>query len=168
MQREPTAREQLATLLWGDRFDTQARQSLRQCLLSLRGELVGLKAQLFSTDAHEFAALAEKGADLERALVHYRGEFLAACVALGVDRSSIRYRSCRPDDASVRARLRELASVRRRFGYRRLYLLMSREGLMMNHKKFRLYREERLQVRRRGGSQTCSGCKGTNGNPAGR
>jgi DNA-binding SARP family transcriptional activator len=80
MQREPTAREQLATLLWGDRFDTQARQSLRQCLLSLRGELVGLKAQLFSTDAHEFAALAEKGADLERALVHYRGEFLAACV----------------------------------------------------------------------------------------
>jgi len=48
----------------------------------------------------------------------------------------------------VRARLRELAAVRRRFGYRRLLVLMRREGLTMNHKKFRrLYREERLQVR---------------------
>jgi len=70
---------------------------------------------------------------------------------LGVDRRSVRYRSSRPDDAAVRARLRELAAVRRRFGYRRLLVLMRREGLVMNHKKFRrLYREERLQVRRRG------------------
>jgi putative transposase len=59
----------------------------------------------------------------------------------------------RPADAAVRARLRELAAVRRRFGYRRLLVLMRREGLTMNHKKFRrLYRETRLQVRRRGGA----------------
>src|SRR3974390_1085807 len=75
-----------------------------------------------------------------------------ACIALGVDRSLVRYHSIRPDDEPVRARLRELAAVRRRFGYRRLHVLMRREGLIMNHKKFRrLYREERLQVRRRGG-----------------
>ena len=64
----------------------------------------------------------------------------------------MRYRSRRPDDAAVRARLRELAAVRRRFGYRRLHILLTREGIVMNHKKLRrLYREERLQVRRRGG-----------------
>ena len=56
--------------------------------------------------------------------------------------------SCqRSGDEAVRKRLRELAAVRRRFGYRRLLVLIHREGLVMNHKKFRLYREERLQVR---------------------
>src|SRR5207244_11407939 len=48
----------------------------------------------------------------------------------------------------------------RRFGYRRLHILMSREGLLMNHKKFRrLYREERLQVRRRGGRKRALGTR---------
>src|SRR6266704_71159 len=83
-----------------------------------------------------------------------------ACTALEVDRSSVRYRSSRPDDAMARARLRELAAVRRRFGYRRLHILMSREGLIMNHKKFRrLYAEERLQVRRRGGRKRALGTR---------
>src|SRR5438270_842696 len=83
-----------------------------------------------------------------------------ACAALEVDRSSVRYRSSRRDDAIARARLRELAAVRRRFGYRRLHILMNREGLIMNHKKFRrLYREERLQVRRRGGRKRAIGTR---------
>ena len=83
-----------------------------------------------------------------------------ACSALGADRASVRYRSIRPDDAAVRARLRELASVRRRFGYRRLHILLRREGIVMNHKKFRrLYREERLQVRRRGGRKRALGTR---------
>jgi len=83
-----------------------------------------------------------------------------ACTVLGVDRTSFRYRSSRPADAAVRARLRELAAVRRRFGYRRLLVLMRREGLTMNHKKFRrLYREERLQVRRRGGRKRALGTR---------
>ena len=43
-----------------------------------------------------------------------------ACQVIGADRTSMRYRSIRPDDAAMRARLRELAAVRRRFGYRRL------------------------------------------------
>jgi putative transposase len=83
-----------------------------------------------------------------------------ACAALGADRTSVRYRKSRPDDAAVRARLRELAAIRRRFGYRRLLVLMRREGLVMNHKKFRrLYREERLQVRRRGGRKRALGTR---------
>ena len=52
-----------------------------------------------------------------------------ACNAIGVDRSSVRYRSRRPDDAALRARLRELAIERRRFGYRRLHVLLRLEGL---------------------------------------
>jgi putative transposase len=52
-----------------------------------------------------------------------------ACSTLGADRTSVRYRSIRSDDAVVRARLRELASVRRRFGYRRLHILLRREGI---------------------------------------
>ena len=83
-----------------------------------------------------------------------------ACSTLGADRTSIRYRSRRPDDASIRARLRELAAIRRRFGYRRLHILLRREGIIMNHKKLRrLYREERLQVRRRGGRKRALGTR---------
>ena len=83
-----------------------------------------------------------------------------ACAALGADRTSVRYRSRRPDDAAARARLRELASVRRRFGYRRLHVLLEREGIVMNHKKLRrLYREERLQVRRRSGRKRALGTR---------
>lgn len=45
-----------------------------------------------------------------------------ACAMMAVDRSSVRCRSTRPDDAPLRARLRELADQRRRFGYRRLHV----------------------------------------------
>src|SRR6476646_11726924 len=83
-----------------------------------------------------------------------------ACSALGADRTSVRYRSSRPNDAVVRVRLRELASIRRRFGYRRLHILLTREGIAMNQKKLRrLYREERLQVRRRGGRKRALGTR---------
>jgi putative transposase len=83
-----------------------------------------------------------------------------ACQVIEADRSSMRYRSVRPDDAALRTRLRELAAVRRRFGYRRLLLLLQREGVLVNHKKLRrLYREERLQVRRRGGRKRALGTR---------
>ena len=83
-----------------------------------------------------------------------------ACQVIGADRTSIRYRSRRRDDADARARLRELAAVRRRFGYRRLQILLRREGTHMNHKKLRrLYAEERLQVRRRGGRKRALGTR---------
>jgi putative transposase len=72
----------------------------------------------------------------------------------------VRYRSLRPDDGAVRLRILELAQARRRFGYRRLHFLLKREGLAMNQKRFRrLYREEGLQVRKRGGRKRALGLR---------
>ena len=91
-----------------------------------------------------------------------------ACSALGADRTSVRYRGIRPDDAAVRTRLRELAAVRRRFGYRRLHILLAREGIRLNHKKLRrLYREERLQGASAQRPQARAGNQGADGDPAG-
>jgi putative transposase len=60
----------------------------------------------------------------------------------------------------LRSRLRDLAAQRRRFGYRRLLVLIRREGTVINHKKLRrLYAEERLQVRRRGGRKRALGTR---------
>jgi len=73
-----------------------------------------------------------------------------ACRVIDADRKSVRYRSTRGDDADLREKLRELANQRRRFGYRRLHILLRREGIMINRKKTqRLYKEEGLAVRRR-------------------
>jgi putative transposase len=55
--------------------------------------------------------------------------------------------------------LRALAHERRRFGYRRLHVLLRREGFAVNHKRFRLYREARLKVRRRGGRKRALGTR---------
>ena len=60
-----------------------------------------------------------------------------ACRTIGAERTSIRYRHRRVDDGAMRSRLRELAAVRRRFGWRRLHVLLSREGVRVNHKKLR-------------------------------
>lgn len=51
-----------------------------------------------------------------------------ACLLVAADRKMIRYRSRRPPDAELRTRLRELANQRRRFGYRRLYIMLRDEG----------------------------------------
>jgi transposase InsO family protein len=73
-----------------------------------------------------------------------------ACRVIGADRKSVRYRSTRPDDADLRERLRALAAERRRFGYRRLHILLRRDGVLVNRKKTqRLYTEEGLTVRKR-------------------
>ena len=83
-----------------------------------------------------------------------------ACQALGVDRTSVRYRSVRPDDASLREAMRAVAGERRRFGYRRIHIMLRRQGIVMNQKKLRrLYREEQLQVRRRGGRKRALGTR---------
>jgi putative transposase len=73
-----------------------------------------------------------------------------ACSIVGADRKMIRYRSCRAPDAALRARLRDLANERRRFGYRRLFVLLRREGEPSGVNRIhRLYREEGLSVRKR-------------------
>lgn len=57
-----------------------------------------------------------------------------ACKAIGCCRMTIRYRTTRADDAALRQRMRAIAEVRRRFGYRRLHVLLKREGYLVNHK----------------------------------
>ena len=73
-----------------------------------------------------------------------------SCRVAGATRSSVRYHARRAEARHLRERLRELASERPRFGYRRLHVLLGREGLAANHKLVWLvYREEGLVVRRR-------------------
>ncbi|MFG6284722.1 IS3 family transposase [Sphingomonas sp. S6] len=83
-----------------------------------------------------------------------------ACAVVGADRTSMRYRSCRADDGDLRSQLCELAQQRRRFGYRRLHILLRRDGITINRKKTqRLYREEGLTVRRRKGRRRAVGAR---------
>lgn len=83
-----------------------------------------------------------------------------ACRLIGLAPKTYRYASRRSDDVEIRERLKILAGQRRRFGYRRLHILLRREGIALNHKKlFRLYREERLTVRRRGGRKRALGTR---------
>ncbi len=98
------------------------------------------------------------------AVAHMRSAFdmseRRACRTIGCVRMTVRYRCRRPGDADLRLRLRALAHERRRFGYRRLHVLLRREGFAVNHKRlFRLYREERLMVRRRGGRKRALGTR---------
>jgi putative transposase len=73
-----------------------------------------------------------------------------ACRIVGADRKMIRYRSVRPPETELRQRLRDLANERRRFGYRRLFVLLRREGEPSGiNRIYRLYREEGLTVRKR-------------------
>ncbi len=73
-----------------------------------------------------------------------------ACRYLCANRRMVRYVGRRPDDLALRKRLEELAAERRRFGFRRLTVLLRREGVKDNVKRIlRVYREANLQVRRR-------------------
>ena len=75
-----------------------------------------------------------------------------ACGLMELYRATCRYRKRRSEDQSLRVRLRELAETRRRFGYRRLQILLQREGWQVNHKRvYRLYVEEKLSLRRKRG-----------------
>ena len=81
-------------------------------------------------------------------------------LTIQADRKTVRYRSRRPPDAELRGRLRELAGEQRRFGYRRLHVLLVGEGHVLNHKKTqRLYREEGLTVRKRKGRKRATGSR---------
>ena len=73
-----------------------------------------------------------------------------ACRLYGVARSTVRYRSVRPDQEALRKRIRELAGVRVRSGYRPIHVFLRREGWQVNHKRvYRLYTEEGLTLKPR-------------------
>ena len=90
--------------------------------------------------------------DVERdAVAHVRRQHgvsqRRAREVLSVDRSSARYRGIRPDDADIREATKLVASERRRFGYRRIHVMLGRQGVNMNLRKLRrLYREKKLTV----------------------
>jgi putative transposase len=83
-----------------------------------------------------------------------------ACEVLQVDRSTVRYQSKRVDDGDLREAIKRVSRERRRFGYRRIHVMIEREGHKVNHKKLRrIYAEEKLQVRRRGGRKRALGTR---------
>jgi len=99
-----------------------------------------------------------------KAVAHLRMTFgmseRRACRVLGSCRMTVRYQTRRSDDGAVRQRMKAIAYERHRFGYRRLHVLLRREGYVVNHKRlFRLYREERLAVRRRSGRKRALGTR---------
>jgi putative transposase len=98
------------------------------------------------------------------AAAHLKGEFQMserrACNLIKADRQMVRYRSTRPPATALRTRLRELANERRRFGYRRLFIMLRREGEASGiNRIYRLYREEGLGVRRRKGRKRAIGVR---------
>lgn len=82
-----------------------------------------------------------------------------ACRVVGVDPKTVR-RDRPPDNSDVREAMKEIAGKRRRFGYRRIGVLLERKGHVMNHKKlYRIYREEGLAVKRRRGRKRARGSR---------
>ena len=83
-----------------------------------------------------------------------------ACGLMGIHRATCRYQVRRWDDSQLRQRMRELAAERRRFGYRRLWVMLRREGWKANHKRvYRLYLEEKLSLRRKRGRRRRAGSR---------
>ena len=81
------------------------------------------------------------------------------CRLVGVDPKTVR-RERLPDNPEIRAEMKKIARKRRRFGYRRIGVLLEREGMVMNHKKlYRLYTDEKLSVKRRRGRKRARGSR---------
>jgi len=82
-----------------------------------------------------------------------------ACVLIGVDPKTVR-REHPPDNPEIRLEMNKIAEKRRRFGYRRIGVMLERKGMVMNEKKlYRIYREEGLSVRRRRGRKRARGSR---------
>jgi putative transposase len=82
-----------------------------------------------------------------------------ACVLIGVDPKTVR-RERPPDNPEIREEMHKITEKRRRFGYRRVGIMLERKGMIMNEKKlYRIYREEGLSVRRRRGRKWARGSR---------
>jgi putative transposase len=79
---------------------------------------------------------------------HYRVSERRACKVIKISRTSYRYRSIRDEQSPLRMRINEIAKVRVRYGYKRIHVLLRREGWTVNHKRvYRIYCEEGLNLR---------------------
>ncbi len=73
-----------------------------------------------------------------------------ACELVGIPRATKRHESKKQDESELRSKIVDLATARKRFGYRRITALLNRSGDAVNHKRvYRIYTEENLQVRKR-------------------
>jgi len=88
-----------------------------------------------------------------------------ACVLIGVDPKTVR-RARPPDNPEIRLEMNKIAEKRRRFGYRRIGVMLERVGMVMNEKKlyriyrtYRIYWEDGLSVRRRRGRKRARGSR---------
>lgn len=90
---------------------------------------------------------------------HKRSERRACCL-LGAHRSTVRYNIKRKDEQELGERIKEIAYEKRRFGYRRIQILLAREGTSVNHKRvYRIYRSIGLKVVKRGGRKRAIGIR---------
>ena len=84
-----------------------------------------------------------------------------ACKLVGACRGTVRYTACvRADEEELRAKILKIAHERRRFGYRRIQMVLERDGLIVNHKKvFRIYQDLQIKVRRRSARKKALGTR---------
>jgi putative transposase len=83
-----------------------------------------------------------------------------ACQLVGANRASIRYVSYRPGEGLLREKTTSIVHEKRRYGYRRIHVLLRREGIHINHKKlFRIYKQLGLKVLKRGGRKRALGTR---------
>ena len=83
-----------------------------------------------------------------------------ACMLVGANRSMMRYKSRKANEECLIQEVRRIAFERRRFGYRRIHMMLKRNGRTINHKKvFRIYQELGLKVKRRGGRKRALGVR---------
>lgn len=84
-----------------------------------------------------------------------------ACRLVGACRGTVRYITCqRAGEEELQAKIRQIADERRRFGYRRIHMLLKREGLVVNHKRvFRLYQKMQIKVRKRNARKKALGIR---------
>lgn len=91
---------------------------------------------------------AQKKILVEFLQVGYKIGLRKACQLIGLNRSTAYYQSQAKDQSALKIRLRDLAAARVRYGYRRLHVLLQREGWQINHKRvYRLYQQEGLSLR---------------------
>jgi putative transposase len=89
---------------------------------------------------------------------HYGFSERKACQLVGANRTSVRYLSKKPEELLLKGKITGIAHEKRRYGYRRIHMLLKREGVQINHKKlFRIYKELGLKVLKRGGRKRALG-----------
>jgi putative transposase len=82
------------------------------------------------------------------------------CRAVNIARKTFRYKSKTPDQKALRMRIKEIAASRVRYGYKRIHVLLRREGWVVNHKRvYRIYCEEGLNVRSKTRRKRISGSR---------